>query len=289
MELKELSIRVPAEAEEPLTCFITESLEINQISVESGLENSFFVKVYVTEDEEIQIKEQINKFLNHLPEYGIALPFFEIQSRLIQEEDWLYSWRKYFHPIEMTKICIRPPWEEPRPGFLDLVIHPKMGFGTGQHPTTFLCLKYLENEELKNKTLADMGAGSGILGAAALLLGARDSDFFEKDAPAVESCKETVELNRLEKKSGVYQMDLLREYEGFARNKNYDMALINIIAEVIVDLLDLPAVQRIPLIYLTGIIEEKKVMVEEKIKEAGFVIEAEDLLENWVFYKIKKA
>ena len=84
-------------------------------------------------------------------------------------------------------------------------------------------------------------------------------------------------------------MDLLREYEGFARNKNYDMALINIIAEVIVDLLDLPAVQRIPLIYLTGIIEEKKVMVEEKIKEAGFVIEAEDLLENWVFYKIKKA
>lgn len=288
MSLKEITIILPPLIEEPLVAYISEVLKINQFSIESSSSKEIALKIYTTKRDEPFIKEKVSTFLKELPQWGLTVDFFSIQSRDLEEEDWLHSWQKFFTPIQLNKIRIRPPWEEKKEGFIDLIIHPKMGFGTGQHPTTYLCLKHFEEEKEQYKNIADMGAGSGILGATALLLGAKKVDFFEKDPPALESCHETLALNFLQKKGKIYEMDLLREFEQFALNKKYDFAFINIIAEVIVELLDLPSVQKITTLYLTGIIEEKKHMVLEKIQEIGFQILKEESLENWIFYKITK-
>jgi len=288
LSLKEITITLPPLIEEPFVAYISEVLEISQFSTESFSSKEIAIKIYTTQKEEPFIKEKISAFLQKLPQWGLEVDFFSIQDRDLEEEDWLHSWQKFFTPIQLKKIRIRPPWEEKKTGFIDLIIHPKMGFGTGQHPTTYLCLKNLEEENEHYKKIADMGAGSGILGAAALLLGAKEVDFFEKDPPALESCQETLDLNFLKKKGKIYAMDLLREFEQFSQDKKYEFAFINIIAEIIVELLDLSSVQKIPVLYLTGIIEEKKHMVLEKIKETGFQIQKEESLENWIFYKIVK-
>jgi ribosomal protein L11 methyltransferase len=162
-----------------------------------------------------------------------------------------------------------------------------MGFGTGQHPTTFLCLKHMVHENLEGKRIVDVGAGSGILGAGALLSGAQWADFIEIDEMAIESCRETLELNGLEEKAAIYLTDILKD-SNFFQGQKYDLGFMNIIAEVIIRVLELDWIATVPVWYLSGIIREKKQQVTDKVKEIGYSIVNEEDLGEWVFLKIKK-
>lgn len=289
MNLLEIRVTLPKEWEESFVYFITDILEIEQFaSEEKG--NTVIFQFYITETEKNSILLKINDFLTELKqneELNLEDYHWQIEEKILDNEDWLHNWKKYFVPIEIGKLRIRPPWEQKKEGYLDLVINPKMGFGTGQHPTTFLCLESLLEEDLSSKKVLDIGAGSGILGAAALLLGASSCVFVEKDAPAIESCKETVKMNQLSKKSKIILSDILKN-PNLCFQQEYDIAFINIIAEVIIEILDIEALQQVPVIFLSGIIREKKNIVENKIKSINFLIAKEKMKEDWVFYKIIK-
>jgi ribosomal protein L11 methyltransferase len=96
----------------------------------------------------------------------------------VQEEDWANAWKAYFKPMHVSEhLVVIPTWEryELQPGELPLYLDPGMAFGTGSHPTTGLCLKWLEKLVTPDTRVLDVGTGSGILAVAAARLGAQPS------------------------------------------------------------------------------------------------------------------
>lgn len=108
----------------------------------------------------------------------------------VQEENWAESWKQYFRPRRVGKRwLIRPSWEEcePKPGERVIVLDPGQCFGTGDHPTTRLCLELLEEVDCTACEVADIGCGSGVLSVAAMLAGARSVWAVDVDPAAVQA------------------------------------------------------------------------------------------------------
>ena len=101
------------------------------------------------------------------------------------EEDWQDRWRQFHKPVRVGSLWIGPPWEQPDPDALAVVIDPGRAFGTGGHPTTQLCLQLLEGEE--RGSVLDVGCGSGVLSIAAAKLGFAPVRAFDFDPQAVEA------------------------------------------------------------------------------------------------------
>ena len=118
--------------------------------------------------------------------------------------DWGERWKRFHEAVLVgDRLFVRPPWTEPRPGTLDLVIDPGQAFGTGAHPTTRLCLEVLLGLE-RSGSLADLGCGSGVLAIAATKLGfgpviALDSEQAALDATRANAHANEVELERVER------------------------------------------------------------------------------------------
>lgn len=288
MALTEISLKISNEYEEPLSYFISDVLFVSQFSVEILKENQILFRIYIQTGQTQAALQQLRDFILSLTEQGQAQPVFFAEFKEIQDEDWINNWKKFFKPIDIErKMRVRPPWEPRNENMLDLVINPKMGFGTGQHATTYLCLKNLLSENVSNKKIIDIGAGSGILGTGALLLGAAWADLVENDEQAIESCQETLDINGVAQQGKVYLQDIFHNNDFFT-GQHYDLALINIIAEVIVEILDLKFIQQIPVLFLSGIIKERRDMVVQKARQAGFTLDKEETQEEWVFLKLTK-
>jgi len=124
-----------------------------------------------------------------------------IELALVQDEDWTELWKVHFKPRRIGKrLVIRPTWEEFAAGPEDVVIvlDPGQAFGTGDHPTTRLCLELLEAEDLEGVHVADIGCGSGILAIAALRLGAASVVASDLDPLAVAVTRENMVRNGVE-------------------------------------------------------------------------------------------
>jgi len=100
-------------------------------------------------------------------------------------EDWDNRWRDFHRPIRVGRLWVGPPWEEPPAGALALVVDPGRAFGTGAHPTTQLCLRFLQ--DLEPGPLLDVGCGSGVLAIAAALLGYAPVIGVDVEAAAIEA------------------------------------------------------------------------------------------------------
>ncbi len=122
----------------------------------------------------------------------------EVAVRDLVEENWEIAWRQFFKPRRVgNRFVVRPTWEEfaSSADDLSIVLDPGQAFGTGDHPTTRLCLELMENVAISGKTVLDIGCGSGILSIGACLLGAKTVLAIDIDPIAVEVAKENRELN----------------------------------------------------------------------------------------------
>ncbi|MGB7541886.1 MAG: 50S ribosomal protein L11 methyltransferase [Burkholderiales bacterium] len=126
---------------------------------------------------------------------GIITPAFEL--RAVADEDWVRRSREQFAPIQVSgRLWVVPSWHTPpRPDALNLVLDPGLAFGTGGHPTTHLCLAWLESRVGGGETVLDYGCGSGILTIAALKLGARRAIGVDIDPDAVVTARANAERN----------------------------------------------------------------------------------------------
>ncbi|MFF7707717.1 50S ribosomal protein L11 methyltransferase [Pseudomonas sp. NPDC007930] len=124
-----------------------------------------------------------------------ALP--EHHAEVIADQDWERSWMDNFHPMRFgQRLWIVPSWHEaPEPGAVNLLLDPGLAFGTGTHPTTALCLEWLDGQALGGQQVLDFGCGSGILAIAALLLGAREAVGTDIDVQALEASRDNAERN----------------------------------------------------------------------------------------------
>ncbi len=156
---------------------------------------------------------------------------------IIKEEDWLTSWKKYWAPeLVGNHFLILPCWMSLNEKFKDkqiIKIDPGAAFGTGSHPTTYLCLEKMENIFFSDKRVLDIGSGSGILSVAARLLGAKEVCAVDNDYLAINSTKSNFQLNfgnlnNLNTYLGSFNEVILKN-----QIKQFDFVLCNILAEVI--------------------------------------------------------
>ncbi|ATW44341.1 50S ribosomal protein L11 methyltransferase [Glaesserella parasuis] len=122
---------------------------------------------------------------------------FSYKIEQIEDKDWEREWMDNFHPMQFGKrLWICPSWREiPDPNAVNVMLDPGLAFGTGTHPTTALCLAWLDSLDLTDKTVIDFGCGSGILAIAALKLGAKKAIGIDIDPQAILASQNNAEVN----------------------------------------------------------------------------------------------
>jgi len=129
---------------------------------------------------------------------GGALPEHHVER--IEDQDWERSWMDGFQPMRFgQRLWIVPSWHAaPEPDAVNLLLDPGLAFGTGTHPTTALCLEWLDSQNLDNCSVLDFGCGSGILAIAALLLGAPQAAGTDIDPQALEASRDNASRNGID-------------------------------------------------------------------------------------------
>ncbi len=136
------------------------------------------------------------QFLALQPGYGAA----DLRWETVEDQPWERAWMDHFEAIQCgPRLWICPSWREPSdPRAINLRLDPGLAFGSGTHPTTFLCLQWLDAQNLTGRTVIDYGCGSGILGIAALLLGAERVVAVDNDPQALIATRDNLARNGLD-------------------------------------------------------------------------------------------
>lgn len=146
------------------------------------------------------------------------LPEFRIET--LEDNDWVRLTQSQFDPIRISdKLWIVPTWHTPAdPGAINIALDPGLAFGTGSHPTTRLCLRWLDENINGGEAVLDYGCGSGILAIAAMKLGAGNAIGVDVDAQAVRASRDNAEANRI--RADFYQPDevSLEQYDVVVAN-----------------------------------------------------------------------
>jgi ribosomal protein L11 methyltransferase len=235
----------------------------------------------------------------------------EVTFNRVSEEDWAETWKQFFKAREVGKrLLIKPSWEDVEPGDrLVIELDPGQAFGTGEHPTTRLCLELIEEvfltpepetqtpkpETTKPKTVADIGCGSGVLSIAAAKLGAIRLFATEIDPAAAEAARANFLRNRVEvdlRTTGDIPaepgFDIVSAEPGFdvvvSAEFGFDLVVSNIISAVLIKLA--PDIARITnpggLWLLSGVIEANWGDVEDAATRAGFDLVSKREEEGWI-------
>ncbi|MCH4295912.1 50S ribosomal protein L11 methyltransferase [Shewanella sp. 3B26] len=143
------------------------------------------------------------ELLKGLPYLGAD---FHHKIEQIEDKDWVREWMDSFHPIQFGKrLWVCPSWREiPDPDAVNVILDPGLAFGTGTHPTTALCLEWLDGLDLAGKEVIDFGCGSGILAVAALKLGAVRATGIDIDYQAIDASKANAERNEVSDRLALY-------------------------------------------------------------------------------------
>ncbi|GEM76643.1 50S ribosomal protein L11 methyltransferase [Vibrio sagamiensis] len=131
---------------------------------------------------------------------------FAYKVEQLEDKDWEREWMENFHPMKFgERLWICPSWREvPDPQAVNVMLDPGLAFGTGTHPTTALCLEWLESLDLSGKTVIDFGCGSGILAIAAIKLGAQQVIGVDIDPQALQASLDNAQRNGVADKLEVY-------------------------------------------------------------------------------------
>ncbi len=163
-----------------------------------------------------------------------------LQVSETEDKDWINNWKQYFKPFTVDDILIKPTWEEIPAGHEDkllIQIDPGTAFGTGMHETTQLCIRQLSKYVREGSQVLDVGTGSGILGIAALKMGACKVRGTDLDENAVAAVEENLESNQLSRDQfQVVQGNIIQEkaVQDWAGYEAYDIVVANILAPVII-------------------------------------------------------
>ena len=187
------------------------------------------------------------------------------------EAGWNEAWKRFHRPVQIDRLWVGPPWEAPADGLVPVVVDPGLAFGTGAHPTTQLCLRFLlEHEPI---SLLDLGCGSGVLSIAAAKLGYAPVTAFDLDDAAVAATRANAEVNSVELK--VERRDVLSDPLPSA-----GLALANIASE--------PLTKVAPRIESAELVASGYLVSEELELEGWRLVERKEL-QGWVADLFQKA
>ncbi|MBL1268200.1 MAG: 50S ribosomal protein L11 methyltransferase [Halomonas sp.] len=208
-----------------------------------------------------------------------------IEYELLADRDWEREWMDDFTPLRMgQRLWIVPSWHEPpETDAVNLILDPGLAFGTGTHPTTALCLEWLDElavaGHLAEQTVLDVGCGSGILAIAALKLGASHADATDIDPQALQASRDNAERN------GIAESGLNLYYpEQLSDSGDYPIVTANILAGPLVELAPMIAGHVAPggRIALSGVLANQADEVYEAYAAQGIAMDEPVIREGWV-------
>ena len=188
---------------------------------------------------EADIEETRPKIEQALWYLGRISPMPAPQFRLIQEVNWVETWKKHYHPIAIgTRLMVLPAWiEDYPPERIPIRIEPGMAFGTGTHPTTQLCMALAESQVQQGKPIIDVGCGSGILSVTALKLGANKALGVDTDPEAIDSSRQNAILNGVSDRLELGTGSVNEVRSGRFSISQAPLVFANILAPIIIRLL----------------------------------------------------
>ena len=246
------------------------------------------VKAYWALDEELEGKLQnLSERLASLAQHGIDKGAGAVSWKAVADEDWAETWKEFFHTEKIgARTVIKPTWEEyeAKAGEIVVELDPGAAFGTGQHATTSLCIRALEELVRPGMTVFDVGTGSGVLAIVAAKLGAKRVEAVDFDPVAVRVARENVRQNGAEDVVRTERSDLLKSVAGKA-----DLIIANIIADIIVRLFGevKGSLAAGGTMLLSGIIEDRLPDVVEAAGRHGFSVAKIEQEKGWAAVIVK--
>ena len=210
-------------------------------------------------------------------EFVISYSIKEIES-----VNWNEEWEKNFDAIEVNDICtVRAPFHEKKDFKYDIVIEPKMSFGTGHHETTYMMLQFVLENDFENKSVLDMGCGTSVLAILAAMKGASKLDAIDIDEWCFENSKENVERNNCTSIS-VYQGDASLLYD-----RKYDIILANINRNILLDDISKYRSSLNPggSLYMSGFYKEDLEIITASCNKSGLNFVENKERNNWIAAK----
>lgn len=247
---------------------------------ESVLEQSEVVKVStMCEPTDTDFLGNLQANLEEMKKNGVQ--FGEILIGDIDAADYENEWKKYYNPIKTKHITIVPTWIDYKAskGEKIMRLDPGMAFGTGSHATTRMCLELMD---VNSKDVIDVGCGSGILGIAAKICGAKSVYMCDIDEQAVEFARQNASLNHVD--AVIERADLL---EG---DRQADFIFANITADILMRFSKSIGkhLRKGGIIVLSGIIDTREAEVVQCYRDAGYEIIERQSIDDWRAFKLKR-
>ncbi|HOD35821.1 MAG TPA: 50S ribosomal protein L11 methyltransferase [Syntrophales bacterium] len=296
------AITTPPELAEGLSNFLTEmgTQGVFQEELESStltdtpeppsrIELNAFIPSTASDQSKIKA---LTAYINSISEMFPDLERPRLDTEIVVDPDWEEQWKKYFKPLRVTRsIVIKPTWERYQATSRDTVIDidPGMAFGTGQHPSTWMCLEALEEILLKDRSfrewrVLDVGTGTGILGIAAAKLGAKSVMCVDIDPQAVEIAHQNVAVNRVGDRVVIINSDVVR-IKG-----TFELIVANLTADTLVKIKSHLVKMMEPGGYLiiSGIIEQNRKDIEKAFLKDKLTTHRAITDREWLSYVFKK-
>lgn len=214
----------------------------------------------------------------------------------LPETDWEESWKDNYPPQPVgSKLIVLPCWTDrsAAQGRLPVILDPGLTFGTGAHPSTQMVMEFMEAMDLNGKSCLDLGSGSGILSITALQLGAACATGVDIDPKAEDIARENAGYNGFGAPEFLALTGNVTTDKKLMRRlcqKQYDLVLVNIVADVIIGLAPvLPGfMQENSTLLLSGILDSRLQDVLQALKTAGLTVVAQKACEDWRSLKVRK-
>lgn len=297
VEYFELKIKINPQIAEVLSEICFEHLDCDGVVLAEETYEGDLVLVNTTEDTLKVYLKSVNDVQNIINEQRQILKSrgfseddlgswdFEIEK--IENQDWSKKWKEGWDITPVSeKITIVPSWIEytPKEGEITITLDPGTAFGTGTHPTTQLCMKATEKYIRMNGKFADIGTGSGILAICGVKIGAKSAYGCDNDESVIETAIENA------KKNNVIDRCKFEYNTADKTNEKFDFITANILHNVLADIMqDLKNLMNDGAkLVLSGILDEKKQIVLDAIKQYNLKIVEELSQDVWIAFVVEK-
>lgn len=253
--------------------------ELGQQGFESFVETSNGVLAYIQKkDWNLNILDDI--FILSGEEFSISYSYQEIAP-----VNWNEEWEKNFTPIEVDGICsVRAPFHAKPNTVYDIVIEPKMSFGTGHHQTTYMMLQFILEKDFSNLSVLDMGCGTGVLAIASALKGASIVNAIDIDSWCFENASENVTRNCV---------SFIKVEQGdvsLIKGRTYDVILANINRNILLSDMDsyVASLNRSGLLIISGFYEQDEILLTEKAESLRLTPISRKNKDHWSALEFQK-
>ena len=250
--------------------------ELGHVGFESFVENDNGVTAY------IQKQEWNSNILDDLYILGSAEFKIKFSYHEVIQTNWNKEWEKNFNPIQVDgQVSVRAPFHENPSLKYDIVIEPKMSFGTGHHETTHMMIQHLLALDLENKKVLDMGCGTGILAIFSEMKGAQPTEAIDIDSWCYQNSIENVQRN------GCKHITVLEGDSSLLKGEKYDVIIANINRNILLSDMKIytDCLHQEGILLLSGFYKDDIAIIESEVVKHGLVFDKMIQRNSWVALK----